>query len=666
MQEIQNKAIQIYLENLEYFKINHSDLYERINMLSSAIDNNQYKERYHLEYIQDDEEFDIFDAHNETYLYNRKPKEFIQTAVKDSNLDKENSIDLLRENFYNAQQTYDTDDTLNTFIRTMHKCVNDISQYSKLFKNPTTSQTKKFQYIEKFIFSGTLLGKHIQGITNKLKFRLCIIYEYNLEIFRLSLFTTNYQKIAQKTKIIFSIMDDRDILVEKLKQFLPYEFRSNYMHKYYSTHYNLNNFFDTLRNTQALDDPFAVNYYKLLEGLIVPSLENISKYKTLDTSKIHTILQDIPVLLLAAGPSFGKQIEWIKKHKNNFFIIAVGAVLEKLITEDIMPDLLISVDSDEKILQQFPKSIHNKIQNIPFLTAAATHPNILKLFHTTHITLYETMTQMKQTSKLIEGFSVGEISLELSLILGANRLYLLGSDLSFDKESGSSHFGDHQGNFNTHNSQQNSLQNNTADFKEYTQTIKGNLRETVNTNIYFKRSIILYEDTLLKYSQNNPNIQVFNLNDGAYFQRAIPTKIEELQIEKQHFEIEINSTLQALSERGLNPKELESIHSITKLLDTLSNAIKLIQKRKYKNYTAFVIDRYEIFRIINEDLKRYDGFLPHRVFMLYILSVEPYLGYQFNDKNILNESNVLKKVKKIWCIDMLSLIDEYNKRITLL
>jgi len=662
MQEIQNQAIETYLANLEFFKNNYVDLYERIIILSNAIDTNQYKERYHLEYIQDDQQFDIFDTHHESYLYNRKPNEFNKTAVNSSNFDKENSIDLLREDYYNAKQLYKTDETLNITARTMHKCVNDISQYSKLFKAQTTSPTKKFQYIEKFIFAGTLLGGHIQGIVNKLKFRLCIIYEYNLEIFRLSLFITNYVKVAQKTKIIFSIMDDINILEQKLKQFLPYEFRSNYMLKYFSTHYNLNNFFDTLRNIQALEDPFSVNYYKLLEGLITPSLDNISKYNTLDTSKIATLLTNIPVLLLAAGPSFGKQIEWIKIHKNNFLIVAIGAVVEKLISEDIVPDLIVSVDPDEKILQQFPEHIHNKIKNIPFLTAAATHKSILQLFNTNNITLYETMTHMKENSKLIEGFSVGEISLELCLILGANRLYLLGSDLSFDHESGSSHFGNHQGNFNTHSSQQNSLQNNTVDFKEYTQSIKGNLRDTVSTNIYFKRSISLYEDTLKKYSQNNPNIQVFNLSDGAYFQGAFPTKIEELQIEKEHFKIDVSSDLQKLSEIGFNKKELENIHSIVELLDTLNDAIKLVQKRKYKNYTAFVIDRYEIFRIINEDLKRYDGFLPHRIFMLYILSIEPYLGYQFNDKNILNESNILKKVKKIWCIDMLSLIDDYKKR----
>ena len=660
MQEIQNQAIETYLANLEFFKNNYVDLYERIIMLSNAIDTNQYKERYHLEYIQDDQQFDIFDTHHESYLYNRKPNQFNKTALNSSNFDKENSIDLLREDFYNAKQSYSIDETLNITARTMHKCVNDISQYSKLFKTQTTSPTKKFQYIEKFIFAGTLLGGHIQGIVNKLKFRLCIIYEYNLEIFRLSLFTTNYAKIAQKTKIIFSIMDDITILEQKLKQFLPYEFRSNYMLKYFSTQYNLNNFFDTLRNIQALEDPFSVNYYKLLEGLITPSLDNISKYNTLDTSKIATLLTNIPVLLLAAGPSFGKQIEWIKIHKNNFLIVAIGAVVEKLIVEDIVPDLIVSVDSDEKILQQFPEHIHNKIRNIPFLTATATHKSILQLFNPNNITLYETMTRIKQKSKLIEGFSIGEISLELCFLLGANRLYLLGSDLAFDEKSGSSHFGDYQGDSNIYNSQKNSQKSN-IDFKEYTQMIKGNLRDTVTTNIYFKRSIGLYEDTITKYSQKNSSIQVFNLNDGAYFQGAFPTKIEELQIEKGDFKIDLSSDLQKSSEIGLNKEELENIDSIVELLDTLSEAIKLVQKRKYKNYTAFVIDRYEIFRIINEDLKRYDGFLPHRVFMLYILSIEPYLGYQFNDKNILNESNILKKVKKIWCIDMLRLIDDYKK-----
>ena len=60
----------------------------------------------------------------------------------------------------------------------------------------------------KFIFCGVGLGFHIAEIQNKVKSSLIFIMEDNLEIFRLSLFTTNYQSISEQARLFFSIMDD--------------------------------------------------------------------------------------------------------------------------------------------------------------------------------------------------------------------------------------------------------------------------------------------------------------------------------------------------------------------------------------------------------------------------------------------------------------------------
>ena len=60
--------------------------------------------------------------------------------------------------------------------------------------------------MDKFIFMGTLLGRHIPKIANKINASSYLILERNLEIFRLSLFTVDYTILGGKGAI-FSIMD---------------------------------------------------------------------------------------------------------------------------------------------------------------------------------------------------------------------------------------------------------------------------------------------------------------------------------------------------------------------------------------------------------------------------------------------------------------------------
>lgn len=62
--------------------------------------------------------------------------------------------------------------------------------------------------IEKFIFLGTLLGRHIPRIAQKVDAEAYLVLERNIEIFRLSLFTVDYTILAQKG-VVFSIMDNQ-------------------------------------------------------------------------------------------------------------------------------------------------------------------------------------------------------------------------------------------------------------------------------------------------------------------------------------------------------------------------------------------------------------------------------------------------------------------------
>jgi hypothetical protein len=77
--------------------------------------------------------------------------------------------------------------------------------------NYTVKYTPSDSYMKrvyKAIFIGTGLGLHIQSILEKLQSEVVFIQEKNLELFRLSLFVTDYEEISKSRTLFFSILED--------------------------------------------------------------------------------------------------------------------------------------------------------------------------------------------------------------------------------------------------------------------------------------------------------------------------------------------------------------------------------------------------------------------------------------------------------------------------
>ncbi|MEA2049980.1 MAG: 6-hydroxymethylpterin diphosphokinase MptE-like protein [Campylobacterota bacterium] len=668
MENIQNRALETFLENLKFLEKNNKVLYDRINALSNAIETNEYKERYHLEYIKEDEEFDIYDTVTTSYVYNRKPNEFIKKAVLESNFDKKSTLDLLLPKMYNQNKPPYIDDTQNQLTRTTNLCASEVFDYIKLFQKSTVYKGKKFKYFEKFVFAGVLLGTHIEKIVDKLNLGFIFLYEYNIEIFRLSLFTTNYNKLSKKSHIYLSVMEDKEQLENTIHNFFHYAFRSNYLVKYYCTNYNINDFFDRVLSVTSQKTPFAYTHWKMLISMLEPSIKHMLKYPTLQTNNPTDILSTQSVLILAAGPSFGKNIEWIKKNQNKFFIIAIGAVVKRLIDEDIKIDMITNVDGDEILKGQFPDEIKDEIKDIPFLAAPNTYDKIIEMFDEQNVILYEAMSGYKHNSFLVQGYSVGEVTLNLAHVLGAREIYLLGSDLALDQETGRSHADGHDNlsavditdTKKEHNS---AMKTGNYTLSKSTLLAKGNFTDTVVTNVIFEKSIIAYAVVLKRIHDDSPQTKVYNLNDGAYFDGAIPLHIEDVVVSENQSVVTKKRLFDELQEYlsiGFTDAEKLDFKGSVEYIDNLIVFIKELQKLKVKSYMEFNTQRDEILVYVKKDFKKYERFYLDRMFINYIFMTEPYIGYQFNDKELKNEANYIKKVKKIWCSHMLELAYKYK------
>lgn len=229
-QQIEQEVVSRFVKNLEFFKEHEPELFQKVELLSNAINDGLYKEQYALEYVQQINDFDIVHLQTQKYLYDKNFSKFNQEEIQTLNLNKSKIFSNVNRKFYKqVDASYEL--PLTKYKLLDEYLEQDISNMSVVFDD--ISYSNKYKYVDKMLFLGTLLGKHIEAGVKKVLPKLCLIIEPNLELFRLSLFICDYTSLAQKSHLIFSVMDEQAVLMHKLDLFIAQYFQfSNYNIKY--------------------------------------------------------------------------------------------------------------------------------------------------------------------------------------------------------------------------------------------------------------------------------------------------------------------------------------------------------------------------------------------------------------------------------------------------
>lgn len=652
MIDIQNKVIQNYNNNLQYLQNIDLELYNKVITLSNLIDSEEYKERYHLEYLEALNNFDIYDTQTKTYLYNKNPNSFTKNALKHVTFDKLNSFNLFTKGYYDINQKIQSATNASVLQQGVDKTINDLVEYTNIFQTSIQNEKKVFKTIPKFVIIGTLLGTHIPLIDDKLHSNVYFICESNLEIFRLSLFVTDYSLIGKNKTLIFSIMDNEEQFKVKFQSYLNNNMKHNYMIKYYCSNYNISNYFDRILNTASYFSPFTFPYPLILDLQLKQSFKNIQKYNTFNTSIYHSFLKDKSVLLIAAGPSFHKNISWIKENKNKFFIVSIGASLVALIKNNIIPDMITTMDPASNVKTHFPDDILSQIKNIPIIAASATHEDVLSLFDENNIFLFEMATKIKSSSGYISGTSIGETTLFLLSKMGADKIYLLGTDLALDQETGKTHLIDHnytkQFNIDTKIAANDIVTKDGSFNRDSLLLTKGNFKNEVVTTAIFKRSLIDYSNIIKIIQKDLPKISIYNLSDGAYIENTIPLYPSDCNLDILDRDFNFLMFLRNNSNDLINEIDRKNITELIVFLDLILNKLSLLKNIKTKNYTIFTRQRLELLDLLFVKSSQYNNYSLNEIFKKYIQATEPYIAYYFNDSQIKNESSTIKKIKNTW------------------
>lgn len=652
MHTIEQEAIKRYNRNLSYLSDNHQELFKQISLFNSALEQNLYKSKYELEYK--DGYFDVFEQASGAFLYNENSQEHAKAVAKSVNTQKDNHL-------FDGLRIYDTDkrvvdiagnDILKELIPIMH------------YANTHINSTMHMKKIEKFIFIGIGLGLHLIEVDKKIRSGEYLIIEDNLELFRLSLFTTDYEQLGKNSVLHFSIAQKANEFALVVNNFLRGTFMNNRFLKYYHLQSHDIEKIKLIQNALSIQSFMIFTYDFTLDKLLRP-LEYINRgFRVLNLTQKqnNSPFFDKPVLLLAAGPSLQKNIAWVKSNQEKFIIVAISATLKKLYAEDIVPDVVTHVDGFEMSMLHYDGiPVESYLKDTLFILGPYAPKSLREMINQDRIFYFEDETHYFENFGSLSAPCVGTTTLALMLIFGTAELYLLGLDLALDQKTGKTHGDDH---FYAQEIDINKISlNETMNMEKNTFLVQGNFQKSVYTTSILDSSIQAVYGFMPAVKAKHQNI--YNLNDGALLPETVPTHIQNINtlvmtsIDKSALHTAIYSSLSEHSAFTLSHEDMLSMHRRMEHVLWAKNQLKKHKKIRYKDIDGYY---YHLLGLVSDLIKpktRESANLSNVLYSYFQYSL-PIIFDIFNTRELVNPLKHIKELDAILLSELLKIIKRYE------
>jgi hypothetical protein len=152
---------------------------------------------------------------------------------------------------------------------------------------------------------------------------------------------------------------------------------------------------------------------------------------------VDEVLSDIAgktVVLVAAGPSFSKNVEELRNRSDSTVIIAVSTIYRKLLELDIRPDYVIHSDAQGKTYWH----LRGIEETIPLLVLSTGYEGCARLYNGPSYIIYQNGYQLAEEAAERAGVrayetggSVATVALDVALQCGASKVILVGQDLAY-------------------------------------------------------------------------------------------------------------------------------------------------------------------------------------------------------------------------------------------
>lgn len=325
--------------------------------------------------------------------------------------------------------------------------------------------------------------------------------------------------------------------------------------------------------------------------------------------------EDIPCIIVAAGPSLEKNVEVLKQAKGKSFILCVDTAIHFLLDRGIFPDMTCTIDSqkgtkyftDERV-KEIPIAVSLQSDYRALDIIGDVKPIYLSAENGYYHKLFE--EKGRKMVWLEGGGSVATVCFRMALTLGFKTIILIGQDLAFTQEK--SHAGQEL---------------TDGDFLYNIMMVDGYYGDKVLTREDFKSYIDWYD---LVITENKDRTIINATEGGAKLKGAIQMPFQEVvnRYCKQDYDItsliasvpQVWESYEEKKEYYLEIKEKQKcfykdIKLLKKGIQAAERAIVLIQRKNYdprelkrveevmSDVTDYLMDADEILILIKRIIK---------------------------------------------------------------
>lgn len=344
-----------------------------------------------------------------------------------------------------------------------------------------------------------------------------IVIEPNLSMFNYNLNNKDFSVFSDNKVLLFA-----DENIAKLTPFLSSILNGNQISRYIkNSQIYVNYFYRNFEIKKAIDLIKIINettrnvvttFGNDIKDSLIGLEHCLKNLKFLNESRNPDFLRDKfngkPAIVVAAGPSLNKNIQYLKSAQGKAVIVAVDTIIPKLVEEGIIPDFVCSVERGPLVYEYFYKD-KNFPKNTVLVGPLVLDTRVFDSFKGEMLLPFRTEVNEFRWLKNIlgiegnvgslMGLSCAHVAFGVAHLLGCSPIILTGQDLAYgetDKETHAS--GTHYDNI------KNNSVNNVYEHAE------GYYGGTVRTTKIWQLFKYWYEGKI-----NNLNLHVINATEGG-------------------------------------------------------------------------------------------------------------------------------------------------------
>lgn len=284
---------------------------------------------------------------------------------------------------------------------------------------------------------------------------ILVIVEPNESFFNLALNKKDLKFFESPNVILFADnVNNFPLFLDGLFSTIAIFFIKNikFYFTYYYRQFDLETCISIVKSIKKTAQYKTLVYGNSVEDSLLGLKQNMLNLKHLlrskDVSQLKDKFEDVPAIIVAAGPSLNKNIRQLKKVKSKSIIIAVDTIAQRLCDEGIIPDFICSIERGEVVYSYFYEN-KSSISKIPIIAPLLLYPKIfdehegdliipMRKNVGEYVWLQEILGLSEDMSISI-GISCAHVAFGFAAHIGASPIILVGQDLAFGSSTNETH-----------------------------------------------------------------------------------------------------------------------------------------------------------------------------------------------------------------------------------